>query len=238
MSSFRACLTDLETFYLDIVGNIQWTAALNEAIEEIAEFFAKCFAAIGGSGSWQENLLSAVYIPINISTFQAHKIGNQIASFYIGSIPCTLPSGSYAYEIDSSGVYLSCKRTVSIPWSTQATTYPYLKNPRWNVLQAIMPGAYYDIDTATVAEMSVYICGSGAYPDELAVFKFNDEASAKVGAESVKSRLDSQTAIYKDYTPAEMYKLDEAVIITEGNWVAFAACADNAKAKEIIESMI
>ncbi|MBQ5319207.1 MAG: DUF4358 domain-containing protein [Oscillospiraceae bacterium] len=99
-------------------------------------------------------------------------------------------------------------------------------------------GAYYDIDTATVAEMSVYICGSGAYPDELAVFKFNDEASAKVGAESVKSRLDSQTAIYKDYTPAEMYKLDEAVIITEGNWVAFAACADNAKAKEIIESMI
>lgn len=99
-------------------------------------------------------------------------------------------------------------------------------------------GAYYDIDTATVAEMSVFICGSGAYPDELAVFKFNDEASAQAGAEAVKSRLESQTAIYKDYTPAEMYKLDEAVVITERNWVAFAACADNARAKEIIESML
>lgn len=99
-------------------------------------------------------------------------------------------------------------------------------------------GAYYDIDIATVAEMSVFICGSGAYPDELAVFKFNDEAAAKAGAEAVQSRLDSQIAIYKDYTPAEMYKLDEAVIITEGNWVAFAACADNARAKEIIESLI
>ncbi|MBQ8175746.1 MAG: DUF4358 domain-containing protein [Oscillospiraceae bacterium] len=98
--------------------------------------------------------------------------------------------------------------------------------------------AYYDIDTATVAEMSVFICGSGAYPDELAVFRFNDEASAKAGAEAVQSRLDSQTAIYKDYTPAEMYKLEEAVIITEGNWIAFAACADNARAKEIIESML
>lgn len=98
--------------------------------------------------------------------------------------------------------------------------------------------AYYDIDTTTVAEMSVFICGSGAYPDELAVFKFNDEASAQAGAEAVKNRLDSQTAIYKDYTPAEMYKLDEAVIITEGNWVAFAACADNARAKEIIENML
>lgn len=98
--------------------------------------------------------------------------------------------------------------------------------------------AYYDIDTTTVAEMSVFICGSGAYPDELAVFKFNDEASAQAGAEAVKNRLDSQTAIYKDYTPAEMYKLDEAVIIKEGNWVAFAACADNARAKEIIENML
>lgn len=99
-------------------------------------------------------------------------------------------------------------------------------------------GAYYDIDTAAVAEMSVFICGSGAYPDELAIFKFNDAESAKIGAEAVQSRLDSQIAVYTDYTPAEMYKLNEAVLITEGNWVAFAACADNARAKEIIESML
>ncbi len=99
-------------------------------------------------------------------------------------------------------------------------------------------GAYYDVDTVAIAEMSVYICGSGAYPDELAIFKFNDEASAQAGAEAVKSRLESQTAIYKDYTPAEMYKLEEAVVITEGNWVAFAACADNARAREIIENML
>lgn len=99
-------------------------------------------------------------------------------------------------------------------------------------------GAYYDIDVTTVSEMSVFVCGSGAYPDELAVFRFNDEADAKAGADAVQSRLDGQIAVYKDYTPDEMYKLDEAVIITEGNWVAFSACADNAKAKEIIESLL
>lgn len=99
-------------------------------------------------------------------------------------------------------------------------------------------GGYYDIDTTTVAEMSVFICGSGAYPDELAVFRFNDAESAKVGAEAVQSRLDSQIGIYRDYTPAEMYKLDEALLITEGNWVVFVACADNARAKEIIENML
>ncbi len=99
-------------------------------------------------------------------------------------------------------------------------------------------GAFYDVDTATVAEMSVFICGSGAYPDELAVFRFNDEASAKAGLDAVQSRLDSQISIYTDYTPDEMYKLNEAVLIEKGNWVIFAACSDNARAREIAESMI
>ena len=158
MSDFRACLTDLETFYMDIVTTLftDPLASIGELIEEVAEFYAKCFAAIGGSGSWQENLLSAVYIPINISSFAAHSLNgsNTLSQFYIGSIPCELPSGSQAYELDSSGVYLNVKRTVGIPWSTQATTYPYLKNPRWNVLQAIMPGAYYDIDTTDLKDQT------------------------------------------------------------------------------------
>jgi hypothetical protein len=40
-------------------------------------------------------------------------------------------------------------------------------------------GAYYTIlDTSSVSEMSVYVCGSGAYPDEIAVIKFNDSEAA------------------------------------------------------------
>lgn len=131
---------------------------------------------------------------------------------------------SEAAEATASGITGAIMAEIEIPSAMEKTAE--------NI------GAYYDIDTSAVAEMSVFICGSGAYPDELAVFRFNDEASAKAGAEAVQSRLDSQVAIYKDYTPAEMYKLEEAVIITEGNWVAFAACADNARAKEIIESML
>lgn len=158
LDDFRDCLTDLETFYTGLVTNIftNPSATIPELISEIAKFFAKCFAAIGGSGSWQENLLSAVYIPINISSFQAHSLNgsNTLSQFYIGSINCELASGHKAYELDSSGVYLNCKRTVGIPWSTQATTYPYLKNPRWNVLQAIMPGAYYDIDTTDLKDQT------------------------------------------------------------------------------------
>lgn len=97
-------------------------------------------------------------------------------------------------------------------------------------------GAFYDIDTSTVEEMSVLICGSGAYPDELAVFKFKDGAAA--GKEAVQKRLDSQTALYTDYTPDEVYKLDGANLIEKDNWVILTICADNDRAKEIINGLI
>lgn len=98
-------------------------------------------------------------------------------------------------------------------------------------------GAFYDIDTSTVEEMSVLICGSGAYPDELAVFKFKDGGAA-AGKEAVQKRLDSQIALYTDYTPDEVYKLDGANLIEKDNWVILTICADNDRAKEIINGLI
>lgn len=99
-------------------------------------------------------------------------------------------------------------------------------------------GAFYDVDVSAVEDMSVLICGSGAYPDELAVFKFTDAEAAKAGAEAVQKRLDSQTETYADYTPDEMYKLEDAFVIIKDNWVAMAACSDNSRAKEIIENLL
>lgn len=99
-------------------------------------------------------------------------------------------------------------------------------------------GAFYDIDTSALEEMSVFICGSGAYPDELAVFKFKDGTEAAAGAEAVQKRLDSQIALYTDYTPDEVYKLDDANLIEKDNWVILTICADNSRAKEIINGLI
>lgn len=99
-------------------------------------------------------------------------------------------------------------------------------------------GAFYDVDTAAIEDMSVYICGSGAYPDELAVFRFNGSDAAETGAEAVRKRLDSQTALYKDYTPDEVYKLDDAQIIQKDNWVILTICSDNSRAGDIIDGLI
>ena len=84
-------------------------------------------------------------------------------------------------------------------------------------------GAFYDVDTDAITDMSAFICGSGADPDEISVFRFADESSAEAGAEAVQKRLDSQLAVYKDYTPDQVYKLEEAVLIEKDSWVIFIA---------------
>lgn len=160
MSQFRECLADLSQIAINWSQAITPTMTFNEVCGEIMEFFAKIWSALGGSGSWVDNIFSCIYVPVDISAFQAHHIGSPWSSFYIGNIVCDSFTGS-VYEIETSGVFLNVGRTISIPWSTQATTYPYLKNPRWNALQCILPGNYMEIDTTDLkdqTELGWYSC--------------------------------------------------------------------------------
>lgn len=98
-------------------------------------------------------------------------------------------------------------------------------------------GAYYDIDIEAAEALSVYICGSGAYPDELAVFKMNSAEDAENARAAAQKRLDSQIELYADYTPNEMYKLDGAKVVVKGNYVMLFACSDDDRAYEIADSL-
>lgn len=98
-------------------------------------------------------------------------------------------------------------------------------------------GAYYDIDVEATDALSVYICGSGAYPDELAVFKMNSAEQAENARAAVQKRLDNQIELYRDYTPDEMYKLDGAKVVVKGNYVMLFACSDDDRAYEIADNL-
>ncbi|MGN0604455.1 MAG: DUF4358 domain-containing protein [Oscillospiraceae bacterium] len=97
--------------------------------------------------------------------------------------------------------------------------------------------AYYDIDVEAADELSVFICGSGAYPDELAVFKMNSPEQAESARAAAQKRLDGQIELYSDYTPDEMYKLDGAKVVVKGNYVMLFACSDDDRAYEIADSL-
>ena len=96
---------------------------------------------------------------------------------------------------------------------------------------------FYEVEEDKIESYSAYICGSGAYPDELAVFCMKSSDDTAAVKEMLEKRVEKQTASFKDYTPDEMYKIDGNNVVVSGNYVALIICSDNAKATEIFKSL-
>lgn len=101
-----------------------------------------------------------------------------------------------------------------------------------------LPNYFDGLDTDAIKDFSYFICASGAYPDEIAVFLFNSEDSAKSAVKAVEDRLAYQTETYESYTPDEMYKIENAVIQQTGKWVYYLVTSDNEKADSIVKGFI
>lgn len=97
-------------------------------------------------------------------------------------------------------------------------------------------GNYVEVDTATVESYSMYICGSGAFADEAAVFVMNSAEDTEALMEALQKRVDARLVDYKDYKPEECGKLESAVIKSNGKYVLYAVSSDNDKAEEIFDS--
>lgn len=97
-------------------------------------------------------------------------------------------------------------------------------------------GNYVEVDMETVESFSMYICGSGAFADEAAVFEMKSEDDTEALMEALQKRVDSRLADYKDYKPEECGKLETAVIKANGKYVLYAVSSDNDKAEEIFDS--
>lgn len=94
----------------------------------------------------------------------------------------------------------------------------------------------FGIKADDLEDYSLYICPSGAMPDEFGVFTAKSpEAAADIMAK-IEDRIGYQKETYTTYTPDEVYKLDGSVcgINVNENTVYYAICADGAKAKEIL----
>ncbi len=100
-------------------------------------------------------------------------------------------------------------------------------------------GSYYSgMDTAELDSAAFSLCGSGALPDEIGVFKFKSSDAAKTAEEALQSKLDSRKESFATYTPDEMYKLETAEIYSKGNYAVYIALSDNGRAKEIVDEKL
>lgn len=97
---------------------------------------------------------------------------------------------------------------------------------------------FAELDTSVLEDVSYYMCASGAYPDEIAVFKFNTAEAAEQNKAAVQTRLDKQISTYETYTPDEFYKLEDAVLTVKGNYIFYFVTENNSRASEIVESFV
>ena len=93
-----------------------------------------------------------------------------------------------------------------------------------------------DLDVDDIEDFNFTICASGAYPDEIGIFRFESAEDAEEAVPVMKARLQYQKDMYKDYTPDEYYKLEDAVISQNGKWVWYLVTANNSRADEIVRS--
>lgn len=82
----------------------------------------------------------------------------------------------------------------------------------------------YGIDNAV--EQYVYI-GSGATPEEIALFAFATEAEAEAGFALARMRIADKREEFTDYNAWEMPKIDAAVVKQYGTYVVLCVSADD-----------
>lgn len=76
--------------------------------------------------------------------------------------------------------------------------------------------------------------GSGGSAHEIDCFEAKDESTAKEIETALKARIDTQKKNFENYVPAEMDKLNNPVLVVDGNYVFMCLSNNNDKAKEII----
>ena len=89
-----------------------------------------------------------------------------------------------------------------------------------------LPKQYLDLDVSLVAEYAVTVASSGALADEIAVFKANNKDDVSKIKEALESRLTLVEEKFVDYIPTEMPKIENALILENGNYILLAIVED------------
>ena len=96
---------------------------------------------------------------------------------------------------------------------------------------------FMNLSGLSVVNSSIYE-SSGATAEEIVVFECSSEDEAKKAQDVFKTRVEEQKESFTDYVPAELPKLDAAVIETAGKYAVLSVSGDAAAAKQIIDGYV
>jgi len=88
------------------------------------------------------------------------------------------------------------------------------------------------------SEAIVVYSGSGATAEEIIIIENDTSDNAKAAYNQLKSYLQKKKINFKDYNPAEMYKLENPVLKQYGKYVVYCISKDNDKVQNIINKYV
>lgn len=94
---------------------------------------------------------------------------------------------------------------------------------------------YIDLEDGTEAVMYM---SSGSTAEEIAVFTAKDKGSAAKQKENVQSFLNDQKDSFSAYIPQEAKRIEDAVLVTDGNYVILCVSGESEKAQVIIDQAL
>lgn len=97
---------------------------------------------------------------------------------------------------------------------------------------------YYTLPENSVSEYAIYVSATSATASEFAVFKCKDEDALKSVKSAVEKRVAEQTESYENYRPDEKFRLDNALIATDSNYLVFAVSNDNAALQKMFSQSL
>lgn len=92
----------------------------------------------------------------------------------------------------------------------------------------------YGVSETEIAECTV-LCSTGATTEEIGLFKCVSEQAAEKVKTAAAERVESQRNLYESYAPAEMPKLDDAIVKSDGVYVFYIVSADASMAQKALE---
>lgn len=132
----------------------------------------------------------------------------------------------------------SMEQTPETRWSAEQMAQAILESQEEpTAMRAILPGdefydAYitetYQLNPADITEAAL-LCAEGTSAQEIAVL--HTPGNAETVAERLRNYVQTRIGAFAGYLPEEEALLEDAVVITQGNWTALLACQDTQDAE-------
>ena len=95
----------------------------------------------------------------------------------------------------------------------------------------------YSLDNKKINDMIAYE-GSGATAEEIVIIKLNNKNDKTEIKEIIKTKIQERKSDFENYLPKEVFKLDNYILESKGNYIILCISNDFNMAKEIIAKYI